>query len=82
MVHSGRAVPRHPSAAASRAGTLLAHLERSKEKRKLVGGWGFIVLFFFCSFPSPNSKEGGLAPKESMPGWHLGSTSKTLCFLN
>lgn len=67
-VHSGRAVPRHPSAAASRAGTFLAHSEHSKGKRKVVGGWGFIVLFFFCSFFPPKSKEGGLAPKESMTG--------------
>lgn len=48
MVHSGRAVPRHPSAAASPASTLVAHSERSKEKIKLVGAWGFIG--FFLSF--------------------------------
>lgn len=45
MVQAGRAVPRHRSAAASRAATLLAHSELSKEKRKLVGGFGFFVVF-------------------------------------
>lgn len=47
MVHAGRAVPRHRYAAANRAATRLAHSELSKEKRKLVGGFGFFVVFLF-----------------------------------
>lgn len=74
MVHAGRAVPRHRSAAANRAATLLAHSELSKEKRKLVGGFGFFVVFLFVSLIA--KREGWLEKQASQVGtW---GTFKTL----
>lgn len=81
MVHAGRAVPRHPYAAANRAGTLLAHSELSKEKRKLVGGFGFFVVFLFVFLIA---KREGWLKKQASQADTWGNLSKpcasqTLC---
>ena len=47
MVHRGRAVPHHSSAAATGAGTLQAHSEAARRKET---EWGFGALLFCFSF--------------------------------
>lgn len=69
MVHSGRAVPRHPCAAAQPAQQTAGSFRTLQGEKKVGGGFALFLFFFFfyfallffCSFLPLTAEKGGLA---------------------